>query len=470
MVMARLKWWSSHTGGRVALFAVVAATALPVAACGSSSKSSSSAAGPPTAANSAAPGSSSSANALKIGVLATCGGAFALFESEAFSGAKYALINEAGGKSLGSGAQAGVSGATIAGRPVSLYFGCSDATPDVAVAEARRLVESVKVNILIGPLSGDEGIAVANYAKTQPQVTFINGTSGAQATTLSVHAPNFFRFGGDGAQWMAGLGTYAYKTLHWHKAAILGEDYSYPYTQAAGFIAEFCGLGGQITKRIWAPLTTTDWSSYATQLPRDVDGVLLLTGGTDTVNVLKAYLGFGEQIKGHVLGGSSVLDPTAFTVGSQLAGLAGGSPVPLGGTSSDWTSYVNGFSSVYPKSLAQSLFTVLYYNAMSAAIEALQQVHGSLANNQSALKAALIKLTPTFPNGQVKLDANRNSIQPAYVVQVVNANGGLDFKVLHTVGNVSQDFGGVFKPGMPAPSRTAPACAKGPLPPWSSGA
>ena len=104
MVMARLKWWSSHTGGRVALFAVVAATALPVAACGSSSKSSSSAAGPTTAAKSAAPGSSSSANALKIGVLATCGGAFALFESEAFSGAKYALINEAGGKSLGSGA------------------------------------------------------------------------------------------------------------------------------------------------------------------------------------------------------------------------------------------------------------------------------------------------------------------------------------------------------------------------------
>src|SRR5437660_1315106 len=129
-------------------------------------------------------GSSTSANAIKIGVLTTCGGAFALFENEAFSGAKYALVKEAGGKSLGKAAQAGVSGATIAGRPVSLYYGCSDATPDKAVAEARRLVESQKVNVLIGPLSGDEGIAVANYAKTQPQVTFVNGTSGAQATTL----------------------------------------------------------------------------------------------------------------------------------------------------------------------------------------------------------------------------------------------------------------------------------------------
>ena len=469
MHMHRRKWWRASSGGGRALLAVASLAALAVAGCGSSSSTSASAPGPTTAAKTAAPGSSSSANAIKIGVLATCGGSFALFENEAFSGAKYALVKEAGGKSLGTGPQAGVSGATIAGRPVSLYFGCSDATPDVAVAEARRLVESVKVNILVGPLSGDEGIAVANYAKTQPRVTFINGTSGAQATTLSVHAPNFFRFGGDGAQWMAGLGTYAYKTLHWKTAAILGEDYSYPYTQAAGFIAEFCGLGGQITKRIWAPLTTTDWSSYATQIPRNVDGVLLLTGGTDTVDILKAYLGFGEQIKGHVLGGSSVLDPTAFTVGSQLAGLAGGSPVPLGGTSSDWTSYVNGFSSVYQKSLAQSLFTVLYYNAMSAAIEGLNQVHGSLSGNESALRAALAKLTPTFPNGQVKLDANRNSVQPAYVVQVDNGNGGLGFKVLRTVNNVSQDFGGVFKPGGQAPSRTAPACAKGPLPPWSSG-
>jgi branched-chain amino acid transport system substrate-binding protein len=460
--------WDRRGGaGRVAVSAIAAVAALLVAGCGSkSSSSSSSAPAQTTAAAAPAPGSSNSANAIKIGVLATCGGPFALFEAEAFSGAKYALIKDAGGKATGKAPQAGVSGATIAGRPVSLSFGCSDATPDKAVAEARRLVESQKVNVLIGPLSGDEGIAVANYAKTQPQVTFVNGTSGAQATTLSVHAPNFFRFGGDGAQWMAGLGTYAYKTLGWRKAAILGEDYSYPYTQAAGFLAEFCGLGGNVTKRVWAPLTTTDWSSYVAQLPRDVDGIVLLTGGTNTVNALKSYLSLGQQIKGHVLGGSSVLDPTAFTVGNQLTGLAGGSPVPLGGTDAAWTDYVNGFSQVYDKSLAQSLFTVLYYDAMKSTIEGLSQVKGQVSGNEQALKAALTKLTPTFPNGQVKLDANRDSVQPAYVVQVAD-NGGLGFKVLRTVNSVNQDFGGVFAAGQPAPSRTAPACQKGPLPSWA---
>jgi branched-chain amino acid transport system substrate-binding protein len=456
----------SHRRGRIAAAALTAA-ALALAGCGSSNKSSSSSKATPTSTPTTASSSGSgSGKTLKIGVLTTCGGPFALFEAEAFSGAKYALVQNAGGKPAGTGPQDQVTGATIAGRPVKLYYGCSDATPDKAVAEARRLVESVKVDVLLGPLSGDEGIAVANYAKTQPQVTFVNGTSGAQATTLTVKAPNFFRFGGDGAQWMAGLGSYAYNTLHWKKAAILGEDYSYPYTQAAGFLAEFCGLGGQVTKRVWAPLTTTDWSSYVAQLPRDVDGVVFLTGGTNTVNALKAYIQLGQRINGHALGGSSVLDPTAFTVGSQLAGLVGGSPVPLGGTSAAWTNYVNGFSKVYKPDLAQSLFTVLYYNGMTAIIDALDKAKGKLNRNQQAFRNELTHLNPSFPNGQVKLDANRNSIQPAYVVQVVN-NGKLGFKVVRTVQNVSQDFGGAFKPGAKAPSRTSPACVKGPVPPWA---
>jgi len=447
---------------------LAAAVALVAAGCGSSGSNTSSAPASSAPANTAstAPGGSGG-HAIKIGVLTTCGGPFALFEAEAFSGAKYALVKNAGGTAAGTKPQDQVTGATIAGRPVRLSFGCSDATPDKAVAEARRLVESVKVDVLLGPLSGDEGIAVANYAKSQPQVTFINGTSGAQETTLKVKAPNFFRFGGDGAQWMAGLGSYAYNQLHWRTAAILGEDYSYPYTQAAGFSAEFCGLGGQIVKRVWAPLTTTDWSSYVTQLPRDVDGVLFLTGGTNTVNALKAFTQLGQQIKGHALGGSSVLDPTAFSVGSQMAGLVGGSPVPLGGTTPDWTSYVNGFQKTYPKVPGDSLFTVLYYNGMSAIIDALNQTKASLSGNEQAFRSALTKLAPTFPNGTVKLDANRNSIQPAYVVQVVDNGGKLGFKVIRKVDQVTQDFGGAFSASSASPGRDAPACKRGPVPSWA---
>ena len=150
-------------------------------------------------------------------------------------------------------------------------------------------MEQEDADILVGPLSGDEGIAVANYAKEHPDKTFINGIAGAQDSTLKVQAPNFFRYHPDGAQWSAGLGDYAYNDLGWKKAAIIGDDYSFPYTSLAGFVAEYCAIGGEITKRIWAPLGEKDYSSYISQIPKDVDGIYVGIGGSGLINFIKQY-------------------------------------------------------------------------------------------------------------------------------------------------------------------------------------
>jgi branched-chain amino acid transport system substrate-binding protein len=443
--------------------ALAGAALLTLAACGGAGGNEASDTGSQTA----APPAEAPEGAIRIGVLTTCGGPFATFEAQSLSGAKYALISQAGGTAEGTGPQDQVTGATVAGTPLAVSYGCSDATPDKAVAEARRLVENVGVQILLGPLSGDEGVAVAEYAKSQPDVTFVNGTSGAQSTTLTVQAPNFFRFGGDGAQWMAGLGTYAYQQKGWRRVAILGEDYSYPYTQAAGFISEFTALGGEVVSRNWVPLTQTDWSSPVTQLPRDVDGVLLLTGGTNTVAAEKAFIQIGRDPGEFLLGGSSVMDPTSFTVGEQLDGLVGGSPVPLGSDEPAWQEYVDGFSAKFPDVDAQSLFTALYYDGMQVILQALDQVGGTL-DDPAAFQQALGSLQPTFPNGQVTLDDNRNSVQPAYVVQIVQDGGELGFEVVQTVPEVDQTFGGLFGPDSPEPSRTEPEGGAGTPPPWSN--
>ena len=63
-----------------------------------------------------------------------------------------------------------------------------------------------------------------------------------------------------------------YNKLGWKTAAVVADDYSFGWTSAAGFIAEFCAVGGKVTKRVFPPLNTTDYSSYAQQMPTDVDG------------------------------------------------------------------------------------------------------------------------------------------------------------------------------------------------------
>ncbi len=70
------------------------------------------------------------------------------------------------------------------------------------------------------------------------------------------------------------------------------------WTSAAGFIAEFCAVGGNVTKRVFPPLNTTDYSSYAQQLPTDVDGTFVAVGGAGLIPFLKAY----EQAHGPIDG------------------------------------------------------------------------------------------------------------------------------------------------------------------------
>src|SRR5712692_791903 len=145
-------------------------------------------------------------SAIKIGILSDCQGDFGSFYNDDLGGALAVLAAHYGGKATGSKPSDGMTGAKIAGKDVNIVgFGCSDSTANKAIEETRRLVEQLGADILIGPLSGDEGIAVANYAKTEPNKTFLNGISGAQDATLKVQAPNFFRFNPDGAQWSSGL-------------------------------------------------------------------------------------------------------------------------------------------------------------------------------------------------------------------------------------------------------------------------
>ena len=117
---------------------------------------------------------SQSGQPVKIGLLATLEGPFAAGGADGMRGAELAVRERNG---------------VVAGRKIEMIKASSDAKPDVAVNSTRKLVEQDKVDIMVGPLSGGEGIAVKDYSKTQPQVTFINGCSGAQATTLASPSP-----------------------------------------------------------------------------------------------------------------------------------------------------------------------------------------------------------------------------------------------------------------------------------------
>ena len=161
---------------------------------------------------------------IKIAILSDCKGAFAAFYGADVGGAIMAFVEQTGAKVEGQEQSDQGHDGRHHRRPSRSSSSASAARttpPTSPSSETKRLMEKLKADILIGPLSGDEGVAIAKYAKAHPKKTFVNGTSGALDTTMIVRAPNFFRWNGDGAQWNAGTGWVAYNVLGWRKVDVI---------------------------------------------------------------------------------------------------------------------------------------------------------------------------------------------------------------------------------------------------------
>lgn len=367
---------------------------------------------------------------IKMGGLATLEGAFTVLGEDSMRGLKMALqeVNY-----------------TVAGKKIELQTGSSDASPESAVKAARKLVEQGGVQILIGPLSGSEGIAVKDYAKTQPNVTFINGSSAAQDTTLFNPAPNFFRFSTDGVQWMAGLGEYVYNEKHYKKVAVVAEDYSFPYSQVEGFMLPFCKLGGHVPAKFWVPIGNKDFSSVISALPDDVDAIYVALGGADAINFLTQYQQSGGTAP--IIGGSITVDQTVLSskgsIRKAVIGTAAAGPTADAWDDPRWQAFTAEYKKDFPDGFpAPSLFAHAYYINTKAAILALQQVNGDLSDGGVKFRDALSKLSFDTPTGPVKLDHNRNAIADIFVTEVVEGpNGALMNKVIKIVKGVNQTLG-----------------------------
>jgi branched-chain amino acid transport system substrate-binding protein len=368
--------------------------------------------------------------AIKVGLLATLEGPFTVLGQDGVRGAELALKE---------------AGYMAGGKKLDVIKGSSDASPDSAVKAARKLVEQDGVAILIGPLSGDEGLAVKDYAKTQPKVTFVNGTSAAQDTTLRDPAPNFYRFSTDGAQWMAGLGDYAYTTKKYKKVVTIAEDYSFPYTQVFGFMAGFCKAGGHVPKKFWVPIGNKDFSSVIAAIPDDVDAIYVALGGADGVNFLTQYQQAGGTAP--LIGGSITVDQTVLgTQGKQrdyVVGTPSAGPIADNSEEPQWKKFVADYKAAYKDGFpSPSLFAQGYYINTKAVLLALDKVGGDLSDGEAKFRDVLGKLEFDTPTGMVKLDKNRQAIADNYLTEVAKADDGhLYNKVISVVKAVNQTLG-----------------------------
>ena len=390
-------------------------------------------------------------NTVKFGVLVALEGAFAEGGADGVRNVELA-IQQAGG--------------TAGGKKIEIVVAPTDTTPDTTIRQARKLIEQDGVDIILGPLSGSEGIAMRDYAKTIPNKTVINGISGALETTWVDPAENFFRFNLDGAQWGSGLGSYVVKEKGWKRVATIAADYSFGYTNFLGFAVDFCRAGGEIVERFWVPLGSSDFGGVIAALPDDVDAIYLGVGGTDAINFLNQYQQAGADT--NLIGGTIMADQTVLTskgrakdalVGTPTSGaLAEDNPDPA------WQTYVKAYQDAFPADKrfpSPSLFGVGYYVAALAAIDALNEINGDLSDGQVKFRTALADDPLDTPLGPVSLNENRQATGTVFINEVKDDGaGGLKNVMVSKVENVNQTLGMTaeqFK-AMGLPSRETPDC------------
>ena len=406
-------------------------------------------------------------DAVRVGVLADCTGIFGSLRDVMVGAAEVPLL-ERGARPVGAKPSEGVTGARVAGKPVHLVLGCSEwSAYRVLIAEARRLVEKEGVDIVVGPSGESDGLVLRELARRYPRVSFVLAQSRAPETTLRNPARNVFRFQPDAAQLTAGLGSYAYRDLGWRTAAVVAGDYVLSWPEVAGFVAEFCALGGRVVSRIWTPAAAPLTEGLATRIPRGVDGVALIPAiaFVDWAGFVKAYARRRPDVAEHlVLGPEALLEKSNRINAARLApGVVGGDQGRFDRKNSIWRRMQHELAQTFPgvapqrSSPAEFPLMVAYRNAMEATLAALERVDGDPAR----LGPALARLELDGPTGRIRLDANRQAIAPVYLSRVGrDASGKPTVRMLRVVPNVEQTFGGYFTSMTPPPTRTTPACRR----------
>ncbi|MGB6535732.1 MAG: ABC transporter substrate-binding protein [Xanthobacteraceae bacterium] len=325
---------------------------------------------------------------------------------------------------------------TLGGRKVDFVSADTGGNPAGAKTKAQELVERDKVDVILGPLAAFELYAINEYVQQVKMPTL----SLAAADNLTQRTPNpyLLRASATSSQAMQPMGHYAATALKLKRVVCIVEDFAFGYEQMGGFQAAFQKDGGCVTKKLWPPIVTPDYTPYIAQIS-DCDGVCQGFAGSNPLRFMKQYATAG--LKYPVVSGETGADDALLkSFGDEALGLVSCCPYTLDLESEGNQRFVSEIMKNY--SVIPGFYAAgLYVNCQ--VVDAGLKAAGGDASDKEKFMAALksVSLTDT-PRGPIKFDHLNNVIGNFYVRRVgrEGAKYGLKLwnKTIHTYENVSQ--------------------------------
>jgi branched-chain amino acid transport system substrate-binding protein len=324
----------------------------------------------------------------------------------------------------------------MGGRKVEFVSADTGGKPAGTKTKAQELVERDKVDVILGPLAAFELLAISDYIREHKTPTL--SLAGADDLTQRKPNPYFLRPSATSSQAMQPMGHYAATEMGKKRAITIDYDFAFGYEQQGGFQSAFQKDGGCVTKKLWAPLGTPDYTPYLAQMS-DFDVLCQGFAGSGPLAFMKQYhnVGLKQTVVTGETGGDDAL---LHAFGDEALGMMSCCPYTL-----DLDTDAN-------KKFAQAVFKQfnvvpgfycagLYVNCdvVDAALHATGGKTDDKEKFMTALKAVDLKDTP---RGPIKFDHLGNVVGNFYVRRIEKMKNpyGLKLwnKTVKTYDNVSQ--------------------------------
>jgi branched-chain amino acid transport system substrate-binding protein len=333
-------------------------------------------------------------------------------------------------------------GDEVAGRKIESTHEDTAGDPTTTLTKARRLVQQDQAKVLAGPLLANEAYALAGYLKQTKDVVGLNPAGSSDDLSQRKRLDNYVRAGG----WQSSTPTHVAgdwaARKGWKRVATLCSDYAFGYENCGGFTNTFTDAGGKIVKQLYAPIGTTDYSSYLAQIdPKSVDGVFVQSVGADAPRFIQSWKDLG--LKGKV---PLIANETTFEQ-STLRTIKGDDPVGLesfghyaeGRESPATRDFVKAYEQTYGE--RPGYYSCSTYTAAQWLTEALKKVDGDTSDTDKFLDALnSVKLKDTC-FGPMSLEEHGGTVANVYMRKVARDSGGhLTNQVLQTHEGVNQFY------------------------------
>jgi branched-chain amino acid transport system substrate-binding protein len=324
-------------------------------------------------------------------------------------------------------------GGSVAGRKVEIIREDDQFNPQIGLQKAKKLVESDKVDMLVGVQASNVALAILNYAKQQKAFYIVSG-AGTDAITWDRY-PYLFRTSISAYQLSTPMAGYVYDNLG-KEIVTTASDYAGGRDVIAEFKAPYIAKGGKVLKEIWPPLNTTDFSPYLVDIKSINPPVTYdFMPGADAIRFIQQYHEFGLLEKMPLTGFTIIDSLTLKALGKAAVGVISATTYTDTVDNPESRKFVADYQARY--NALPDIFSDYGYVAARAIDEALKLTDGD-TSDKDKLAEAMTKIKFNAPRGPWRMDpVVHNPIQDIHVCQVVEKDGKVTSKVLTTFKDVA---------------------------------